>query len=543
MNDAENAVRIAVIGIGPRGLGALEALAEKITGDSPSLEVDVFDPFPAPGAGPNYDPEEDPLCLLNIPVRDISIRASGFSQCGRFTDWLDRTPEPDSYPARAELGRYLHARFNDLLDHGAFTINLRAQAVARAEPFAGRWRLLTGESWSAPYDEVLLTLGQPRSAPDDQWAEWQDHAARSNGQIAQAYPARDLATKAADWSGKVVAIRGMGLSAYDVLRELTIAQGGAFREGRYQASGREPARIIPFSLDGKPPFPKPETEEWDTLFEPDRDETRAFSEAIAQASVSETGTARRLITGALAPAVGRIMAQHGSPAGREAVADWLETEWTSPGSQETAGAFDILCKGIALAEGACAPTIGYAVGQVWRKWQNEIRAGYNPARTPADTAKMLTDFDEGLKRYSYGPPVASSREMAAFVGKGLVDLTFADDPDIELTANGWSLGSEGAHCDVSIMIDAVLPSPDLSTVTASLVSDLSAKGDLVQVAGGLAAKTDADGRVIGRDGAPRPGLCLLGRMALGSVIAVDSLHDCFGEASTRWAKGLLDRIG
>jgi len=39
------------------------------------------------------------------------------------------------------------------------------------------------------------------------------------------------------------------------------------------------------------------------------------------------------------------------------------------------------------------------------------------------------------------------------------------------------------------------------------------------------------------------GLCLLGRLALGSVVAADSLHDCFGEASHRWAEGVVDRLG
>jgi hypothetical protein len=27
------------------------------------------------------------------------------------------------------------------------------------------------------------------------------------------------------------------------------------------------------------------------------------------------------------------------------------------------------------------------------------------------------------------------------------------------------------------------------------------------------------------------------------VVAADSLHDCFGEASHRWAEGVVDRLG
>ena len=58
----------------------------------------------------------------------------------------------------------------------------------------------------------------------------------------------------------------------------------------------------------------------------------------------------------------------------------------------------------------------------------------------------------------------------------------------------------------------------------------------------LGARTAPDGRLIDRNEKPVPGLSLLGRLALGSVIAADSLHDCFGEASSRWADGVLRRI-
>lgn len=107
----------------------------------------------------------------------------------------------------------------------------------------------------APYDEVLLTLGQPPAEPDAQWADWQEHAGRREAEVAQAYPAAKLRARAAAWQSKHVAIRGLGLSTYDVLRGLTLAQGGRFDAAGYHASGREPCRILPFSLNGQPPSP------------------------------------------------------------------------------------------------------------------------------------------------------------------------------------------------------------------------------------------------------------------------------------------------
>jgi len=68
-------------------------------------------------------------------------------------------------------------------------------------------------------------------------------------------------------------------------------------------------------------------------------------------------------------------------------------------------------------------------------------------------------------------------------------------------------------------------------------------GKLAPLAHGLAARTVPDGQVLDEQGQVVPQLCLLGRLALGSVIAVDSLHDCFGKSSDRWAKGVCARQG
>lgn len=541
-NVTGHTTRIAVIGFGPRGLGALEALADNLPRDDQRVVVDVFDSYNAPGAGPNFDPRESPLCLLNIPNRDIAIDPPAFSRCGSFSDWQDGVPDPDSFPTRPDLGRYLQARFDDLRDYGSFGITLVSERVARIERRANGWCLDVAGRWSGPYDEVLLTLGQPEVLPDPQLEDWQDHALHSCRQIADAYPARHLIENATQWCGGTVAIRGLGLSTFDVLRALSMGQGGRFGRDGYQASGREPDRILPFSLDGKPPFPKPETASHDKVFAPTTGETAAFSKAIAHANLADPDTARQLINDALVPVVRRVL-RHDGAGDATLCQDWLSTEWDSPGAQETDGPYTTLATGIELATGKRSPTIGYAIGQIWRKWQNELRTGFNPNQSAPETAKALIDFDEGLKRYSYGPPVASARELKALIDAGLVDLDLAADPEIRTVKGGWSIRKNDALADVSVMINAVLPSPNLSDVTATLVSDLLADGTLAPLAEGLAAMTASDGSVVGADGTASPGLCLLGRLALGSVIAPDSLHDCFGAASRRWARGVLRRMG
>ena len=535
--------RIAIVGMGPRSLGALEALAARMSTNDAPLNVDGFDPYPAVGAGPNFDPDELSVCRLNIPMRDIEIRPPTFTRCGSFAEWLKDAPGPNSFPTRADLGRYLQARYDDLKAQRSLAIKHHPIAVTDLAQANGGWMLRAADTWHGPYSEALLSLGQPEVQPDEQLAEWQEHVAHSDASLEQAYPAKNLLSKAKGWSGRTVAIRGMALSAFDALRVLTTLQGGKFDGATYVASGEEPLRIIPFSLDGKPPFPKPETETLDARFEPTKEETEEFCKRIAAAAIVAPQQAQELLTDALLPVVTRLMQEFETDATKADIAKWLETEWSDPASQEEEGPLEILRYGIEIAQGARAPSIGYTVGQVWRKWQDALRQGFNPVDTPPDTAEAIVGFDESLKRYSYGPPISSSRELAALIDAGIVDLDFAADPDIELTQGGWSLKSDKGTIDVDVMIDTVMPSPDLSVLRPPLPVGLIEQGRLCPISAALAAHTAQDGQLLGQDGQSTLGLCLLGRLALGSVVAADSLHDCFGEASHRWAKGVIERLG
>lgn len=544
--------RLAIVGLGPRGLGALEALVRQATAEGPGLEVDLFDPMSWPGAGPNFAPDQSPLCRLNIPLRAVRPGASPVAGGGPggFADWLGADGgDPDHFPARAELGGYLAARMARLVASGppGLTLTHRPLAVHgidMAERGQG-WLLTdTDGATHGPYAEVLLTQGQPDTAPDKQLARWQDHAAASGATLLPAYPADRLLAAAGDWAGRSVAIRGLGLATLDVLRLLTQGQGGRFEGGRYAASGREPARILPFSRDGLAPVPKPATAALDARFQPREDETAAFRQALAQAlRQPDPEAALDRLTEALRGPALRILGETGAaPAEAAGLSDWLAQERAAPGSQERRDTTEALRAGIAEAHGHAAPSAGYVLGQLMRHWQDELRMEFNPAPADPEVASAIIGFDEGLKRYSYGPPVEAAEELLVLIEAGLVDPRAADDPDVRLVADGWQLVDEDATARAGVMIDAVLPAPDLDRVTDPLMRGLIEAGRAVPVGAGLGARTCPDARLLDEGGEAQAGLCLLGRLAQGSVIAVDSIHDCFGAAADRWAEGVLARL-
>ncbi|QXT38380.1 FAD/NAD(P)-binding protein [Gymnodinialimonas ceratoperidinii] len=536
---------IAVIGFGPRGLGALEALSIAARSAETRFRIDILDPGDALGAGPNFHPDESPLCLLNIPVRVLDIDPPALVQrlIPPFDAWSGTTSTGEDFPPRRDLGAYMTARLEALctVSEPVFeTRRLCEKATKLARDAAGCW-IITDEGRHGPYDEVLLCPGQPSTKPDPQLARWTDHAEAHDLTLMTAYPAKDLAEAAEGWQDAQVAIRGLGLSTHDVLRMLTLGLGGRFEDGRYIRSGREPRHLLPFSRDGLPPAPKPATAEIDALYDPTPDERKAFVAALEKAVGESPEAALKTICDALESPVGRIASAQGGNQTRADITAWLTAERDGTAAPETDDTVEALRTTIAMAHDRAAPTTGYVAGQLWRKQQNEIRSAFNSTDVAAETATALVKFDEGMKRFSYGPPVQASEQLLMLIEDGLVSLQTVDDPDIALDPAGWRLVEGDDALLARVMIDAVLPNPDLAQITAPLFVDAIDEGLITAVDEGFGAQTRPDGSLVTRDGETSAGLCLLGRMSLGSVIATDSLHDCFGASTHRWAEGVLAR--
>lgn len=529
-------LRLAIVGGGPRTLAALEALLRRRK-PGQRLAVTLFAPDPHPGAGPNFVPGQSPLCLLNIPLRGIDLPASpvGFPA---FHDWLEpEARHADHYPSRADFGAWASARLGAVL--GALPEEVTVRVVARRVHTLRR----NGPEWRVSgqrFDAVLLVPGQPATRPDDQFANWQRHARRGVAELCPAYPANALLAHSKGWQGQTIAIRGLGLATLDVIRLLTLGAGGRIDGGTYHPSGEEPRRILPFSRDGLPPWPKPATASLDEQFTLTKPEAEAFSAALNRAMEGTKKRSLPTICETMVPPALRILRLLGAQDREIAVSDWLDKECKAPAGQEQRDGAAVLAQGLAMASGERPPDAGYVIGQIWRKLQPLFRAGFNLHQPAGPVAESLIGFDEGLKRYSYGPPPLALRELQVLITAGLVSLRVADDPDIGMVRSGWRLTESGAHIDATVLIDAVLPAPRLVTLRDPVFVALVRAGYLSELPETGGVQTDPAGRAMDPSGQPVRGLSLLGRLAIGSVAAADSIHDCFGEGTDRWAAQLLD---
>ncbi|WP_328941920.1 FAD/NAD(P)-binding protein [Streptomyces sp. NBC_00250] len=273
-------LRIAFVGMGPRGLSVLERLAARCADAPPARPVEVFavDPYEA-GAGRIWRTDQSPWFLMNTPAQEVTM-FSGPADAGPHRPgagpslgewWAQDDPasaEPEGYAPRAVYGRYLTyvmRRIEETLPPSLTVRRVPARVICaergRAEGTRdrARHRLRLDRGDVLTVDRVVLATGHPVNELDADQRAWTQFAREHS---TPTRPVRYIAGGSASEmplagipAGASVGILGMGLTFYDILTELTLGRGGTFTEGceglLYLPSGKEP-RILAGSRGGVP---------------------------------------------------------------------------------------------------------------------------------------------------------------------------------------------------------------------------------------------------------------------------------------------------
>ena len=283
---------VVIVGAGPRGLGVLERITAVYAERAPDwgLHVHLVDPGePGQGTHKSFQPEH----LLTNTVAgqltlftDESVRDSGPIKPGpSLLEWARaqsyrrvggryvQTPtdgeeiDQNDYPPRVLLAEYLTFVYDGLAR--SLPANLRlthyrclAEDVESLDD--GRLRVVISGGYGIVADSVVMTTGHTENRPseEDERLEAQVHATRRRNPKLHYFRSVDpIAVLRYVSADALVCIQGIGLTAYDVVSELTIGRGGRFLPAgpmrlRYQPSGREPRMIlcsrqgIPFAARG-----------------------------------------------------------------------------------------------------------------------------------------------------------------------------------------------------------------------------------------------------------------------------------------------------
>lgn len=262
--------RIAIVGTGPRGLSVIERIAGKLAGRQTlrPLVVYAIDSVEI-GCGRIWRTDQPDWLIMNTRCKNATMFPNapdegpwrpGYGPT--FMEWwrqLDTCyPGPSGYAPRGLYGKYLKFVLDVIelnLPDRMSIVRVHDRVTDIAE--CGNEYVLTFESGRdvLHVDRLIVSSGYPHR--DGGAVE------RIEGTSVRHLTSFDILetlqsglSLPTDLSGQVVGVRGLGLSFYDVLSELTIGRGGTYvQDGdkiKYIPSGREPELIVAGSRSAFP---------------------------------------------------------------------------------------------------------------------------------------------------------------------------------------------------------------------------------------------------------------------------------------------------
>jgi uncharacterized NAD(P)/FAD-binding protein YdhS len=552
---------VTILGMGPRGLSVLERIAAMAGNRHLLLDINLIEPGECgPGAHAVHQPQH---LLINTVASQVTVfptagavqqapacatpsltawaRQSGYRRVG---DSYYRLPgvgvaitESDYLP-RSLLGEYLAWAYQQVaaaLPAGVTLTHHRLRACDLWQQQDGRTAVELDGGFVVYSDFLFLTTGHGRNRPSDLDA-WlakfaQDHA-RYNSRllfVRQVYPLDQLMPIGPEAR---VAIQGLGLTAHDVIAELTVGRGGVFvrqPDGcrvSYRPSGREPKltlcsrNCLPYAargvnqkgLDGRhqPHYFTPDAVEalrrmalasrgsrqldFDRELLPllKREMAWVYRNTLARTAALPANAAPAANAAAHAAGPDHAAASALVPdphsfvpdADDEALVDSLlfplrERQFAN--LEEFRGFFnDWLRADLRDARAGNVDSPIKAATDVLRDVRATLQAAVeHGGLTPASHRKFLNVYHPAINRVAFGPPLRRNEELLALLEAGVIDIISGPNSIIEVDENDatyvlntkFTNGSERRPIDVLVLarLDAFFPETDESLLIRNML--------------------------------------------------------------------------
>ncbi|CAB4950256.1 unannotated protein [freshwater metagenome] len=544
-------LRVALVGLGPKGLFALERLLDRV-GDAP-VDVVAYEPHPTPGAGPVYDPAQPDWLRMNNAARHVDLWWPGnatvpAAERRSFVAWDGgRHGGGDAFVPRAVVGRYLADGLATLLRHAGpvTTVRVVRARVGQVVPAGAGWRVVAEDGAGAVHDEVLLATGhaRPRDPRDPGLAGLPVPV------VPAVFPVGDRLGGDAVPDGAVVALRGFALTAIDAALALTEGRGGRFVPGtgrrlRYVAGADGVGALVPFSRTGLPmvakpdPAPHPGTEALDVVGETGRELVASLPgrsvDAVdgLRAAVAATATAALLAVGA--PGDPAMVAVHPAvaPAGP-----------ATPTPVRTAGGATAarLAASLDVAVGLRPPGADWALGHAWRALYPAVVDRFGGTALDAAGWVAFRALAADLERIAFGPSAENVAKVLALAEAGVLDLDHVDGALLTRAAGDVVVRSGAGERRVDVVVDAVLPGPGVPPGDDGPLAGLVATGAAHRPPGRRGVDVDAAGGCRDAAGRPVPGLSVVGRPTEDVVVGHDTLSRTLHRQADGWARRVAAR--
>ncbi len=582
------AYKIAIIGVGPKGLYALERLLAHFNPlyFEGMLEVHLFEKSGNFGAGQIYDPSQPEYLLMNYPnvkidVWDTEIPKSPIFGSVSFSKWLAErkglTVEEFRYKfaPRSWVGTYLSDCFNKLYDFGKDRCHIfkHRAAVYDIEVQKDNHRVVfqtsEGDSDFLDVNDILLTTGH---------CSWK-------GALKQSHPSKEISyvypvsEKLAPIAGKTnIAIKGLGLTFIDTALALTEGRGGRFEKNDqgtllYSPSGQEPSKIYAFSRSGLPMIPR-SAHEVKEVYEPIYFTYEAINDKIG---VGEKPSFEKHILPlykletkyryykVLFENYGLTLSPDKNKEGFERqIAIFHKTFPWEPhfefknlfrsvsfaNPKINLGPLAYLRYLLLQAELGSQRSPFMAAAMTWGRLSTVFNSIYSFGGMTPDSHRLFDKkYRSKLNRISYGPPLQNFRKKVALMETGILNLNYATNPQVLPVKSGFELVFEAnKSIRISTLIDARIPTNKTSDDWSSLLSNLKKRGLIREflVSGKSSYKTacpeiSRSGEVIGENGKTNTHITLYGTLTEGITYDNDSLSRSRNNMASSWALRSTER--
>jgi uncharacterized NAD(P)/FAD-binding protein YdhS len=568
-------VCITIIGMGPRGLSILERIAAYARSSPCRLLVNLVEPNECgPGA---HSPHQPAHLLTNTVASQVTVfpsrqavglapdfatasltewaRVQGYRRFGQRFYQVDpgcgcglELSDADYLP-RQLLGQYLAWACGVVaaaMPPAVSLVHLRQRAVDMFQQPDGSFVVELDNSFSVASDYVFLATGHGRNHLSDEEA-WcrkfaQDHA-RYNCKLAYLRHVYPLERLAAIGSDAKVAIQGLGLSAHDVLAELTLGRGGRY-EGtgaglRYRRSGREP-RLLLFSRHCLPSAARGVNQKGVAGRHQARFFTCAAVRALREQGRRQRGSGQLDFERELLPLLLKEMgyawrtAEDGvapDPAGyqlgrqeREGIEQLLFPlrGRSFAGAAEFSAFFHALVmEDLRHARLGNLTSPLKAAADVLRDVRAALQESIEHAGlTPASHRKFLSVYHPAINRVAFGPPVLRNEQLLALIAAGVLAIGAGPQAAIRIDeersqfALHTKFGGESVieHVDALLIARLDVYSPE--TDDGSLSRNLLQRGTIRPYYNGTfhpgGLDIDAAGHPVARSGRAIPNLWAVG---------------------------------
>lgn len=531
-------ISVTIIGVGPRGLSILERIAAFARRSEAALQVNLVDPGEC---GPGVHSARQPQHLLtNTLASQVTLfpfseavelapacatlsltewaRAQGYRRFGE--QFIQVEPgsggadiaETDYLP-RQLLGLYLawaYAQIAAALPASVALRHLRQRALDMVQQPDGSFVVELENGYALPSDFVFLTTGHGKNVLSDEEA-WcrkfaHDHA-RYNNKLAfirHVYPLDKLAAIGSDaWVG----IQGIGLTAHDVVAELTVGRGGRFvHDGdgdaggalRYLRSGQEPQLLL-FSRNCLPAAARGINQKGLAGRHPARFFTREAVRALRERQLRAGAGPQLDFDRDLLPLLLKEMGYAWRTAADGAAPDPL---WYALGEEERDGIgamlfplhgqrfasqaeFQAFFRALLEADlrqaglgnlGSPAKASADVLRDARAVLQEIVEHG---GLAPASHRKFLSVYNPAINRISFGPPRQRNEQLLALMDAGVLSIAAGPSPALRadeeraqfVLLNKFAGGTVSNFLDVLVIarLDPYSPDTDDAVFTRNLL--------------------------------------------------------------------------